>query len=320
LEGILVKLDLVVSEKCELPAAFVGIFSKICYAYVDERRQEEAQVSQIEEALGTPSVDCMLVYSEKYNGLGKVLSRRYVNAAEIGNGCLKIGDLSLLPVHLSFLPNGKEHNRILFLAPHSDEAYLAAVLLHRLRGDQVFVHSFAPMNEMDEVKRGYSMLGLGENDYEIGSLEVNHLFAQKHTIEEIVLRLLDEFKPNVVFSVHLDTANFDHIAVAQVVKKAVLSKTGIDLIYGHVIQSRNRKPVVFPIFTKEVAQKIFRAFGSNGFGKVFSKYLAYLKLEMQTFSEPLMRMIGDGRLQNIYSLPIEAERMENYRIPSFLSS
>jgi hypothetical protein len=29
-------------------------------------------------------------------------------------------------------------------------------------------------------------------------------------------------------------------------------------------------------------------------------------------------MIGDGRLQNIYSLPIEAERIENYRIPSFL--
>ena len=311
-------LDLVVGEERDLPGAFVEKFSKVNYALVDDRFPVESQVSRIEGELGAPDLDRMLVFSDRFRSLGTVLSRRYVNAAEIGVGPLKIGGACLSPVHLSLLPDNGKPNRVLFLAPHADEAYLAAVLPHRLAGDKVFLHSFTPMEDMDEVRRGYGLLGLSEDDFNVGSLRVNSLHLEKSKIGETILRLVDEFNPDVVFSVSPDTANFDHIAVSQVVREVVLKQTGIDVIYGHVIQSRNRKPVIYLLLSGSVARRIFRAFGKRGFGEVFTRYLAYLKNEMQTFSEPLIRMIGEGKLQNVYSLPIEAERIENYRIPSFL--
>ena len=312
-------LDLLVDENQETPMGFAKLFSKVNFVHVDPERPSEAQVSQIEERLGEPSIQNMLVYSKKHRMLGTVLSRRYVNAAKIHDGPLKLADMTLLPEHLSNLPNKKERNRVLFLAPHFDEAYLAAVLLHKLIGDDVFLYSFTyPKEEKDRIRRAYRILGLKKDDYFLGSLRVNELFKEKEAIKETIGRFLDEFKPTVVFSVFPKGANFDHMAVAQVAKEVVLNESTADLIYGYVIQSRNENPQIFPLFSKTIYGTILQAFGKQGLGKMFRKYLPFLRHYMETYSEPLLRMIGDKRLSDAYSLPLEAERISKYTIPNFL--
>jgi len=313
-------LDLLVDENQEIPVGFIKLFSKVIFVHVDLERPLEAQVSQIEERLGEPSIQSMLIYSNEYRMLGTVLSRRYVNAAKIHEGPLKLADMTLLPEHLSSLPNKTEKNQVLFLAPHFDEAYLAAILLHKLIGDDVFLYSFThPREEKNRIRRAYRILGLKKDDYSLGSSRVNRLFEEKEAMKEIIRGLLDEFKPTVVFSVFPKGANFDHMAVAQVAKEVVLNESKADLIYGYVIQSRNKNPQIFPLFSKAIYGTILQAFGKQGLGKMFEKYLPFLNHYMETYSEPLLRMIGDKRLSDVYSLPLEAERISKYRIPNFLN-
>ena len=313
-------LDLLVDENQEISMGFTKLFSKVNFVHVDPKRPLEAQVSQIEERLGEPSLQSMLIYSNKHGVLGTVLSRRYVNAARIHEGSLRLSDITLSPDHLSILPNETEKNRVLFLAPHFDEAYLAAVLLHKLIGDDVFLYSFTyPKEEENRIRQAYRILGLKKDDYFLDSLKVNGLFEEKGAMKEIMRRLLDKFKPTVVFSVFPKGANFDHMAVAQVVKEVILNESTADLIYGYVIQSRNENPQLFPLFSKTIYGTILQAFGKQGLGKMFKKYLPFLKHYMETYSEPLLRMVGDKRLSDVYSLPLEADRISKYRIPNILN-
>lgn len=130
-------LDLLNDESQERDYSFTSLFSKVNFIHIDPKRPAEGQVSQIEDGLTQFSLHHMLIYSKKYNLLGTVLSRKYVNSAKICNGPLKLVDTTILPDHLSSLPNKKFRNRILFLTPNCDEAYLSAVLLHKLIGDEV---------------------------------------------------------------------------------------------------------------------------------------------------------------------------------------
>lgn len=311
------KLYLSVEHDQEIPSSFTNLFTEVNFAYVDSKRPIEAQVSQIEKRLGAPPVRSMLVYSEKLASLGTVLSRRYINAAKISDGPLKLGGLSLAPDHISCLPNQNRENRILFLAPHCDEAYIAAVLPHKLMGDDVFLHSFThPSEQTNNIENAYALLGLDKDDYSLGSFKLNDLFKAKKAIEKTVLDLFEELEPTVVFSVHPGGANFDHISVAQVVRDVVLHQSEADLLYGYVIQSRNTNPVVFPLFPESTKKVILQAFGKQGFGKMFHDYLPFLERYMHTLSEPLLRLIGQGKLPNLYSLPLEAERLSNYIIPN----
>jgi len=315
-----VLLDLLVEENEVIPTRFTKLFSRGNFVHVDPERSVEAQVSQIEERLGEPSIQSILIYSKEYNTLGTVLSRRYVNAAKIHDGPLKLADMILLPDHLSSLPSKTMRNRVLFLAPHCDEAYLAAILLHKLIGDDVFLYSFThPKEEKNRIRRAYRILGMKKDHYFLDSLQVNKLFKEKEAIKETIRGLLDEFKPTVVFSVSPKGANFDHMAVAQVATEVVLNESTADLINGYVIQSRNKNPQIFPLFSKTIHRTVLQAFGKQGLGKMFEKYLPFLKHYTQTYSEPLLRMIGDKRLSDVYSLPLEAERISKYRIPNLLN-
>ena len=310
-------LDLLVDENQEISLRFINLFSKVNFVHVDAGRPVEAQVSHIEERLGVPSIQSMLVYSKEYYVLGTVLSRRYANSAKIHEGPLQLADMTLLPDHLSRLPSRKERNRVLFLAPHCDEAYLAAVLLHKLIDDEVFVCSFTfPKGKKNRIRRAYRILGLKKDDYLLGSLELNKLFKAKEVIRETIRELVAEFRPSVVFSVSAKEANFDHMAVAQIAREVILDETKADLIYGYVIQSRNKNPQIFPLFSKSTQETILQAFGRQGLGEVFKKYVPFLKHYMQTYSESLLRMIGERKLPNVYSLPFEAERISNYSIPN----
>jgi hypothetical protein len=312
-------LDLLIDENQEISADFARQFSKINLVKVNPKRPVEAQVSKIEDELGKPSIQKMLVYSKKYSALGTILSRRYVNAAKLSMGPLKLADTTLLPDHISSLPNKKRRNRVLFLAPHCDEAYIAAVLPHKLIGDEVFLHTFTfPKEEKDSIKRAYNMLGLAKDDYSLGTLSVNNLFRAKKTMRKTLKNLLTQFNPTVVFSVFPKGASFDHIALAQVAKDVTINQSKADLIYGYVIQSRNTNPTIFPLLSEPVNKKILQAFGKQGFGKIFENYLPFLKHYMQTLSEPLFRMTSKPRLGKFCSLPFEAERITNYRIPNLL--
>jgi len=312
-------LDLLVDENQETAKGLTNLFAKVNSVNVDPERPIEAQVSEIEERLGDPSLQRMLIYSKTYDVLGTILSRRYVNAAKIHMGPLRLADTTLQPDHLSSLPTKKRKNRVLFLAPHCDEAYIAAILPHKLNGDEVFLYSFTfRKEEKNIIRRAYQILGLKKDDYFLGALKLNELFKEKKAISEIIRSLLDEFKPTVVYSVFPKDAHSDHMAVAQVAREIVLNESTSDLIYGYVLQSRNKNPVVFPIFSKSVYEAVMQAFGRRGFGKVFEKYLPFLKHYMQTYSEPLLRMIGDKKLPDIYSLPLEAERICEYAIPNHL--
>jgi len=312
-------LDLLIDENQEIPADFSKQFSKINLVKVNPKRPIEAQVSKIEDAMGKPSIQRMLIYSKKYNALGTTLSRRYINSAKLSMGPLKIGDTALSPDHISKIPNRKRRNRILFVAPHCDEAYIAAVLPHKLMGDEVFLHSFTfPEEEKDEIKRAYSMLGLEKSDYSLGTLGVNNLFRAKKTIRTTLENLLNRFNPTVVFSVFPKGASFDHIAVAQVVKDVIITQSKADLIYGYVIQSRKTNPIIFPLLSECVCEKLLRAFGKDGFGGIFENYMVYLKHYVQTLSEPLFRVAGKPGIGKFGSLPFEADRIANYRIPNLL--
>ena len=309
-------LDLLVDEEEEVSKSFVELFSRVDSIDVDIGRPVETQVKEIEEKTGEPSHERMLVYSEKQSALGVVLSRRYLNAARIDDGPLKLADMSFLADHLSKLPNENE-NRVLFLAPHCDDAYIAAILLHKQMNDDVFLHSFTFPNKNEaKVRRALHILGLREDDYTLGSLKDTELFKEKETIRETIRELLTEFKPTVVFSVFPEGANFDHTAVAQVAREVILDESSADLIYGYVLQSRNRNPTIFPIFSKPTYEAIMKAFGNQGFDTIFGKYLPFLRGYMQTYSEPILRMIGNKRMTDIYSLPLEAERISQYRIPN----
>jgi hypothetical protein len=312
-------LDLLIDEKKEISADFARQFSKINLIKVDPKRPLEAQVSKIEDELGKPSSRKMLVYSKKYDALGIILSRKYVNAAKLSMGPLKLADTTLLPDHISYLPRKKSRNRILFLAPHCDEAYIAAVLPHKLMGDEVFLHAFTyPKEEKDRIKRAYSILSLEKDDYSLGALRVNNLFRAKKAMRTILQNLLTQFNPTVVFSVFPKGASFDHIALAQVARDVTITQSRADLIYGYVIQSRNTNPIIFPVLSEHVGKKILQAFGKQGFGRIFKDYLPFLKHYMQTLSEPLFRMISKPKPARLFSLPLEAERITNYRTPNIL--
>lgn len=314
-------LHLLVDQNQEISADFTKLFSKINFVHVDPARPMEAQVSEIEEKIGEPSIQSMLVYSKNYDMLGTVLSRRYANAAKIHEGPLRLADVNLLPDHLSSLPNKKKRNRVLFLAPHCDEPYLAAILLHKLIDDDAFLYSFThPKEEKNRISQAYRMLGLKKDDYFLGLLQENNLFKEKETIKEIIRALLEEYKPTVVFSVFPKDAHYDHMAVAQVAREVVLNESTADLIFGYAIMSRNRNPVVFPLFSKSVYRTILQAFGRKGFGKLFKKYLPFLTQYLQTYSEPLLRMIGEKKLSDVYSLPLEVGRISKYRIPNSLTN
>ena len=313
-------LDLLIEEEQKISRQFTGLFSKINLINIDHKRNTAAQVSEIEKKIDQPSVQRMLVYSKKYNMLGTVLSRRYFNSAIIKKGPLKVGNMCLSPDHLSCLPSQKKRNRILFLAPHFDEAYLAAIILHNLIGDEVFLYSFTfPKEKENQIKQSYQILGLNKDDYNLGLLKENQLFKESKAMTEIIRELLSNFKPTVVFSIFPKGANFDHIAVSKVTKNVVLKESTADLIYGYVIQSRNIQPIIFPIYNKPVYNKILQGFSKEGFGGMFKKYLPFLKYYTQTFSEPLFRMIGEKNIKNIYTLPLEADRISNYNIPNIIN-
>lgn len=310
-------LDLLADEEQGISSKLLELFTNVNRIEVKPKCPMEKQVSQIEDTLGYPPIQRMLIYSSGYETLGLVLSRRYLSAAKIDSGPLRLADTVLKPDHLSFLPNNNKKNSILFLAPHCDEAYLAAVLLHTLMRDKVFLCTFTfPEKEKNRVKSAYNMLGLEDDDYFLASMQPNSLSEEKQAIANIVRRLIGEIKPTVVFSVFPEGANFDHMTVAQVTRRIVLKESTADLIYGYALQSRNRNPVIFPIFTESVYRDIMKAFGKQGLGDVFKKYLPFLEWCMKTYSEPLLRMIGNEELKNIYSLPLEAERISNYRIPN----
>lgn len=308
-------LDLLIDKDQEV--TFTKLFSKVNYVHVPPEHPVEAQVSEIEERLGEPSIKSILIYSRRHNKLGRILSRRYANSAQIHEGPLRLADEHLLPDHLSSLPDKKERNRVLFLVPHCDEPYLAAVLLHKLIGDHVFVCSFTFGFEeaKKKVKRAYQTLGLRKDEYFLGSLQENYLFKGMEAIKEITRTLLGEFKPTVVYSVSPNDAHFDHMVAAQVAREVVLNESKADLMYGYTIVSRNTNPVIFPLFNNSIYETILQAFGKQGFGKIFEKYLPFLKQYMQTHSGPILRMIGSKKLSNVYSLPLESERISNYRIP-----
>ena len=143
---------------------------------------------------------------------------------------------------------------------------------------------------------------------------------EKKAIADIVSRYISEIDPTVVFSVFPEGANFDHMAVAQVTRRIVLKESTADLIYGYVLQSRKTNPMIFPILTEPVYGAIMKAFGKQGLGDVFKKYLPFLEWYMRTYSEPLLRMMGKEVLNNIYSLPLQAERISNYRIPNIIQA
>ena len=312
-------LDLLIDENQEIHADFSKQFSKINLIKVNPKSPPEAQVAKIEDELGTPTIQKMLIYSNKYNSIGTILSRRYINSAKLSTGPLKLGNIALSPDHISKIPNKKRQNRILFLAPHFDEAYIAAILPHKILGDKVFLQTFTfPEKERDRIKRAYRILGLEKDDYSLGTLSVNNLFRTKKTIRTILENLLSQFNPTVVFSVFPKGANFDHVAVAQVAKDVIITQSKADLIYGYVIQSRKTNPTIFPILSERICEKILDAFGRNGFGKVFENYMVYLKHYTQTLSEPLFRMAGKPGIDKFGSLPLEAERIANYRIPNLL--
>ena len=313
-------LDLLVDEKQDISQQFIELFSKVNFVYVDHKRRVEAQVSEIEEELGPPSFQRMLVYSTKYNALGTVLSRRYVNAAKIKSGPLILANMMLSPDHISSTPNIRENNKILFLAPHFDEAYLAAILLHKLSGDNIYLYSFSfPKEYRKRIENTYNIFGLKEDDYYLDTLKTTTLYKEKKVIKGIIRELLNDFKPNVVFSVFPEGANFDHMSIAQVAKEVVLTESTADLIYGYVIQSRNKNPIIFPIYSASIYNMILRVFGKDGFGDLFEKYLPFLNHYMKTLSEPLLRMMHEKDLNNIYSLPLEAERIHYYKIPNLLN-
>lgn len=312
-------LDLLIDENQEIPTDFSKQFSKINLVEVNPKRPLEAQVSEIEDELGKPSIQKILIYSKKYDALGTILSRRYINSAKLSMGPLKIGYTALSPDHISKIPNKKRQNRILFVAPHCDEAYIAAILPHKLMGDKVFLHTFTfPEKERDRIEHAYKMLGLEKDDYSLGTLSVNNLFREKKTIRETLENLLSRFNPSVVFSVFPKGASFDHIAVAQVVKDVIMTRSKADLIYGYVIQSRKPNPIIFPLLSEPICEKLLRAFGKDGFGEIFENYMVYLKHYMQTLSEPLFRMAGKPGIGSFGSVPLEAERITNYRIPNLL--
>jgi hypothetical protein len=309
-------LDLLVEENQKTSTDFAKHFSKINLIELNPKLPLQAQVSRIEDELGEPSNQKMLVYSKRYSALGIVLSRRYVNAARLDEGPLKIANTTLLPNHISNFPNKKRRNRVLFLAPHCDEAYLAAILPHKMIGDEVFLHAFThPKEQKERIERAYGLLDLSKDDYSLGTLKVNNLFRAKKTIRTTLESLLIQFDPTVVFSVFPKGANFDHIALSQVAKSVIINKSKADLIYGYVIQSRNTNPTIFPILSERINRKILRAFGQQGFGDIFKDYLPFLRHYMQTLSEPLFRMARTGK---IWSLPFEAERIANYRIPNLI--
>ncbi|TRO52900.1 hypothetical protein E2P61_02650 [Candidatus Bathyarchaeota archaeon] len=312
-------LDLLINQDQEIPADFSKQFSKINLIKINPKSPLETQVSKIEEVLGKPTIEKMLIYSKKYNSLGTILSRRYINSAKLSTGPLKLGNTALSPDHVSKIPSKKRRNRILFLAPHFDEAYIGAILPHKVIGDRVFLQTFTfPEKERHRIERAYSILGLEKDDYSLGALCVNNLFRAKKTIRTTLENLLDQFNPTVVFSVFPKGANFDHIAVAQVAKDIVMTQSKADLIYGYVLQSRKINPIIFPIFSEPICEKILDAFGRNGFGKIFETYMLYLKHYMQTLSEPLFRMASKPGIDRFGSFPLEAERIANYRIPNLL--
>lgn len=314
-------LDLLADEEQEISPKLLGLFTNVNRIKVDPKRPIEKQVSEIEDTLGYPPIQRMLIYSREYERLGLVLSRRYLSSARIGNGPLILADAVLTADHLSFIPSGNERNSILFLAPHCDEAYLAAILPHTMMGDKVYLHTFTfPEGEKNRLRSAYNMLGLEDDDYSLGSLKANRLFEERQAIADTVRRLINEIKPTVVFSVFPEGANFDHMDVAQVTRPIVLEESTADLIYGYVLQSRKRNPVIFPIFAEPVYRAIVKAFGKQGLGGVFKKYLPFLEWYMRTYSEPLLRMMGNEEIKNIYSLPLEAERISNYRIPNTIQA
>jgi hypothetical protein len=312
------ELDLVCDKEQEV--TFTKLFKKVNRVDVcTENSVLAAPISEIEEEFGDPSIGKMLIYSKTHNKLGRVLSRRYVNSAQINDGPLRLVDDTLLPDHLSTFPNGTKKNRVLFLTPHCDEPYLAAALLHKVIGDQVFVHSltFEFKDLKKNVIRAYQTLGLEKNDYSLGSLSENYLINEIDIIKEIIRDLLREFKPTVVYSVFPNDSHFDHMAAAQAAREIILNESKADLMYGYTIVTKNNNPIIFPLFDRWIYEKILQAFGKEGFGKIFLKFLPFLKWYLQTHSGPILRMIGSEKLStNIYSLPLEAERISNYIIPS----
>lgn len=309
-------LDLLVDENEEISADFTKQFSRMNIVKVYSNCPVEAQVARIEDELGKPSIQNMLVYSKKYSALGVILSRRYINSSKLGMGPLKIADTTLSPDHVSSLPNQKRRNRVLFLAPHCDEAYIAAVLPHKMIGDELFLYTFTyPNEEKENIESAYSILGLAKDDYSLGSLCANNLYREKKTIRTILESLLEQFNPTVVVSVFPKGASFDHSIIAQIAKDIIINQSKADLLYGYVIQSRKTNPTIFPILPVSLYQKVLQAFGNQGFGKIFENYLSFMKHYMQTLSEPLFRITNQTRHGGLWSVPLEAERITDYRIP-----
>lgn len=76
-------LDLLADEEQEISPKLLDLFQNVNRIEADPDRPIEDQVSEIEETLGYPPIEKMLIYSGKYETLGLVLSRRYLNAAPL---------------------------------------------------------------------------------------------------------------------------------------------------------------------------------------------------------------------------------------------
>jgi hypothetical protein len=314
---MLMELNLLTHRKETEPLlALRHLFAKVNLFEVDKTRPMEEQVGELDGLMDESSFDKILVYPRKLKSLGVVLSRWQINSIMQSSGPLKLGKFDFSIDHISKLPGEQKRREVLVVLPHPDEEYLGIIALHKIIGDSVTLYSFTSTEKGKHVvERAYETLGLTKNEYIIDTFKFNQLFRYKENMKRTIRELLSELRPDTVISIYPLSSNFDHITVAQCVDPIVLGETSANLIYGYTIQSRPINPSMFPIYTKNVYDRILDTFGRRGFAESFKRYMPFLKRYLQHFSEPIWRLLGEKKLENVFTVPLQPRRLTDYLLP-----
>lgn len=122
----------------------------------------------------------------------------------------------------------KEINKILILAPHTDDGEMGcgATISHFIRrGSKVYYIAFStceesvpegfPKNTLEiELRKATSVLGIKQDNVFICDFKVRHFYEQRQAILDTMIKFNKIIKPDIVFAPSISDIHQDHNVIA----------------------------------------------------------------------------------------------------------
>ena len=304
-----------------LPRNAEELFDDVIYIKASER-SEVKDVERRMEKRGIKPFDTneFVLYYPALEDIGLSVSRNRFNSGMIVGhryANLMLGDTPVYLRRCMKLPYEGD-SRVMIVAPHFEEDFgMIMTKLHKDAGDSLYLLFVTDINEeIGTVEKSHEIyqdiLGLEEGrEYGFLGLKTNTVHTNTEKLRKGLKKAFDEFKPNTVIIPSVG-GNRDHITVHDTCREVI--QTGVNIIFGHSVQSDDFIPRIFHLFDPHEARGLVsEVYSSGDFGP--KEYVYTVGELFKTRYEPVSRYLAgkDIEVSCYGTMPLYMNH--EYRIP-----